>query len=156
MDDEFATKKANILGVIESIGYAQENSKTPTAITDEGGALQKSMTTALKSTAASTVDLIILHAPGTIKGDASELKAVKAVFGNDSPILVSNKWLIGHTFGASAALSLEYALLILKNNCYVDFPYPVVFKNTRRDIRKIMINAAGFGGNAASLIVSRT
>jgi 3-oxoacyl-[acyl-carrier-protein] synthase II len=155
-DDELEMREENIFGVVDSIGYGQENSKTPTAITDEGSALQESMTMALKNMEAKEpVDLIILHAPGTIKGDASELKAAKAVFGNDLPILVSNKWFVGHTFGASAALSLEYALLILKNNSYADFPYPVVFKNSRRKVRKIMINAAGFGGNAASLILSR-
>ncbi|MFZ1080298.1 MAG: beta-ketoacyl synthase N-terminal-like domain-containing protein [Candidatus Kryptoniota bacterium] len=152
-------KKKKVLCVIESFGYALESSETPTAITEEGNALQQSMKMALENIQpradAPPVDLIILHAPGTIKGDASELNAVKAVFGNDLPVLVSNKWLIGHTFGASAALSLEYALLILANERYVDFPYQVVFKNKVRPIKKILINAAGFGGNAASLIVSR-
>ncbi|MGO9482933.1 MAG: beta-ketoacyl synthase N-terminal-like domain-containing protein [Candidatus Kryptoniota bacterium] len=154
--EEPENRRGNILGVIESYGYAQENSKTPTAITDEGDALQKSMIMALEDMrAADPVDLVILHAPGTIKGDASELNALNAVFGNDMPVLVSNKWFVGHTFGASAALSLEYALLILAKDSYVDFPYPVVFKNRSRSVRKIMVNAAGFGGNAASLIVSK-
>ncbi len=154
-NDELS-KRENILGVIDSFGYAQEDSNTPTAVTDEGEALQRSMTMALENmTTQSTVDLIIVHATGTIKGDASELNAIRAVFGKDLPVLVSNKWLIGHTFGASGALNLEYALLILANDHYIDFPYPTLFKNKNRPIKKAMINAAGFGGNAASLIVSR-
>ncbi|HUI29661.1 MAG TPA: beta-ketoacyl synthase N-terminal-like domain-containing protein [Candidatus Acidoferrales bacterium] len=152
-DGELVDKK--VLGVIDSVGYAQENSKTPTAITEEGSALRRSMKMALENMATtSSVDMVILHAPGTVKGDASELTAVKTIFGDNLPVLVSNKWLIGHTFGASGALSLEFALLMLAGNCYVDFPYPVVFKNESKLIKKIMINAAGFGGNAASLIVS--
>ncbi len=155
-DEEVKAGTRRVLGVIESIGYAQENSKTATSITDEGGALQKSMRMALNGIEnGSGVDLIILHAPGTIKGDRSELNAVYAVFGKNVPIMVSNKWMIGHSFGASGALSLEYALMILANNDYADFPYPVRFGNKRRSVRRVMINAAGFGGNAASLIVSR-
>lgn len=149
-------RKDFILGVIESIGYGIEFSDTATSITEEGTALQKAMSMAMSGSAQyGPVDMIILHAPGTVKGDRSELSAIRAVFGNELPVLVSNKWFIGHTFGASAALSLEYALLILAEGDYVDFPYPVTFENHRRRIRRIMINAAGFGGNAASLIVSK-
>ncbi len=149
------SKRGPVLGVIESFGYGIESPATPTSITEEGAALQKAMAMAIENSAQdSPVDMIILHAPGTVKGDKSELRAIRAVFGADLPVLVSNKWLIGHTFGASGALSLEYALLILAGGDYVDFPYAVTFENRRRPIRKIMINAAGFGGNAASLIVS--
>lgn len=153
--DGLTDKSESVLGVVESFGYGLESPETETSITEDGAALRRSMTMALDGMRSDEpVDMIILHAPGTTKGDRSELNAVKAVFGNELPILLSNKWYIGHTFGASAALSLEYALLILANGDYADFPYPVAFQNNRRPVRKIMINAAGFGGNAASLIVS--
>ncbi|HQT91522.1 MAG TPA: beta-ketoacyl synthase N-terminal-like domain-containing protein [Candidatus Kryptobacter bacterium] len=153
---QLSDKKRSVLGVIESFGYGLESPSTATSITEDGLALRNSMTMALKGMASGdSVDMIILHAPGTIKGDRSELNAIKITFGGKLPVLVSNKWFVGHTFGASAALSLEYALLILSSEDYIDFPYPVAFENPRRPIRKIMINAAGFGGNAASLIVSK-
>ncbi len=155
--EELVDRRESVLGVVESFGYGLETPETATSITEDGAALRRAMTMAsngMKSKG--PVDMIILHAPGTIKGDQGELNAVKAVFGGEMPVLSSNKWLIGHTFGASAALSLEYALLILANDDYADFPYPVVFENRRRPIRKIMINAAGFGGNASSLIVSKS
>lgn len=154
--ESVAARKSSALGVVESFGYGIESSDTATSITEEGVALQKAMSMALKGARKDEpVDLIILHAPGTIKGDSSELNAIRAVFGSEPPVLVSNKWFIGHTFGASAALSLQYALLILAEDDYVDFPYPVTFENRPRPVRKVMINAAGFGGNAASLIVSK-
>lgn len=154
---ELAEKSASVLGVVESFGYGLESAATETSITEDGAALKNAMTMALNGMASDgPVDLIILHAPGTIKGDSSELNAIGRIFGDEVPPLVSNKWFVGHTFGASAALSLEYALLILANDEYVDFPYTVTFENKRRPIRKIMINAAGFGGNAASLIVSKS
>lgn len=154
--EELNQRKDFVLGIVESFGYGLEFSSTATSITEDGLALRKAMTMALRGMASEEpVDLIILHAPGTVKGDLSELNAIRIVFGKDIPILVSNKWFIGHTFGASAALGLEYALLILENEDYADFPYPVVFENRRRPVRKIMINAAGFGGNAASLIITK-
>lgn len=154
--EELKERATSVLGIIESFGYGLESAATETSITEEGKALKDAMTMALKGmTSEEPVDLIILHAPGTVKGDRSELNAIKAVFGEDMPVLASNKWFVGHTFGASAALSLEYALLILSNGEYVDFPYPVTFANRPRAVRKIMVNAAGFGGNAASVIVSK-
>ena len=154
--DELGDSKDRVLGIVDSFGYGLESPETATSISEEGVALASAMNMALYNMASDNpVDLVILHAPGTIKGDCSELNAIKSVFGSELPILASNKWFIGHTFGASAALSLEYALLMLANDDYAEFPYPVVFKNSRRPIRKIMINAAGFGGNAACLIVSK-
>lgn len=153
--EELKERAGAVHGVIESFGYGLEAAVTETSITEEGKALKDAMTMALNGmTSDGPVDLVILHSPGTVKGDRSELNAIRAVFGEDMPVLASNKWYVGHTFGASAALSLEYALLILANGEYVDFPYPVTFINRVRAVRKIMINAAGFGGNAASLIVS--
>jgi len=152
---EIPNQKEQVLGIIESFGYAQESAATATGITENGEALQMSMAMALRNMPNNhPVDLILIHAPGTASGDASELNAIKSVFGNEMPIVISNKWLIGHTFGASAALSLEYALMILQKNDYVDFPYPAICSNKKKNIRKILINAAGFGGNATSLIVS--
>ena len=148
--------RSSFLPVIESFGYGMEPLDSKTSVAKDGAAFQKAMLRALNHmTTQDPVDLILLHAPGTIKGDEAELRAVKEVFGEDSPILLSNKWVMGHTFGASGALSLEYALLILKHNHFEDFPYPTRVTNRRRPIRKILVNAAGFGGNAASLIVSR-
>ena len=99
------------------------------------------------------VDVIVMHAPGTIKGDRSELKAIKAVF-KTPPALTTNKWKIGHTFGASGALSLELALLMLQHQKFIDVPY----LNTQKvpeTIETVMVNAVGFGGNAVSILLSK-
>jgi 3-oxoacyl-[acyl-carrier-protein] synthase II len=153
--EEIEAKK-NVLGIIDGFGYGQESPVTLTSITENGDALRKSMEMSIRNMSTpSPIDLIISHAPGTIKGDKSELNAIKSLFGTNLPIIISNKWIIGHTFAASGAFSLEYALHILAHDTYIDFPYPVVFSNSRKSISKIMINTAGFGGNAASLIVTR-
>lgn len=53
------------------------------------------------------VDLINLHATGTVAGDVEECQAVAEVFGQSSRTYVnSTKGLIGHTMGAAGALEL--------------------------------------------------
>src|SRR5690606_38564481 len=101
-----------------------------------------------------SVDAIVMHSPGTILGDSSEIKAINTIFGADRPVITSNKWKIGHTLGASGALSLEMALLMLKHQKLVQPPY-LTQKKQDKPIRKILINAAGFGGTAMSLLIEK-
>ena len=144
-----------ILSRINGLGFGFEILSSSTSITDLGEGLEKSMLSAMDDAGINNIDAIITHAPGTIHGDTAELSAIYKVFGDVHPILLSNKWMIGHTFGASAALSLELGIHILHNQKYSDFPYSVRVSFEKKEIKNIMINAAGFGGNCASLIISR-
>src|SRR3546814_2855609 len=81
------------------------------------------MKMALEGHDPASVDVAVLHVPGTRRGDSAELSAIDAVFGTQKPLLTSNKWKIGHTFGASGALSLEFALLMLQHDRFIDVPY---------------------------------
>jgi 3-oxoacyl-(acyl-carrier-protein) synthase len=94
-----------------------------------------------------------MHAPGTIKGDLTEYRAIEKLFGNNLPLLTTNKWKIGHTFGASGILSVEMAILMLQNKQFISTPF---FNQTSdsRAIRKVLVNAVGFGGNAVSVLLS--
>ena len=145
----------HIVATINGIGFGLEKLVSPTSISESGTGLEKSMLNAMDDANLTNVDAIITHAPGTIQGDAAELNAILKVFGDIYPILLSNKWIFGHTFGASASLSLELAIHILHNQEFVDFPYPARVSSTAKEIKHIMINSAGFGGNCASLIISR-
>jgi 3-oxoacyl-(acyl-carrier-protein) synthase len=99
------------------------------------------------------IDLIVTHAPGTIKGDLSEVRAIQKVFGPNVPALTSNKWIIGHTLGASGAMSLEMAILMLQEQKFIGVPF-LQEQAVPSRIEKIMVNAVGFGGNAVSIVVS--
>ena len=113
------------------------------------------MTKALKNANLTSVDSIIMHAPGTVKGDESEYKAIKTVFGKEIPHLISTKYTSGHTFGASGALSMELAILMLQHNKLINFPYESLAVGMPKEVKNIMINATGFGGNAVSIILSK-
>jgi len=136
---------------IAGIGYATENIKHSVALSAEANCLKQSMQMALKHAKCSQVDVVVMHAPGTIKGDISEFKAIQNTF-KTLPALTTNKWLIGHTFGASGAMSLEMGVFMLRNNTFVPNPFYSNQKNPRK-VKTVMINAVGFGGNAVSVIL---
>ena len=100
------------------------------------------------------IDVVITHSPGTIQGDLSEMKAIEIVFANHLPLLTNNKWKIGHTFGASGMLSVEMALLMLQHNQFIQVPF-LKSQPQIRPLKKIMVNAVGFGGNAVSIVLSK-
>ena len=141
------------IAIIEGIGYATEILEHNVSVSAEATCFQKSMKMALANTNLSEVDAIVMHAPGTIKGDLSEYKAIQKIFGNDLPLLTSNKWKIGHTFGASGMLSIEMAILMLQNQTFIRVPFAEA-KTEKKPLKKIMGNAVGFGGNAVSVLLS--
>jgi 3-oxoacyl-(acyl-carrier-protein) synthase len=149
-------KKENALAFIEGIGYATEILEHNISISAEATCFQKSMKMALKDTNLETVDVIVMHAPGTIKGDLTEYKAIVKVFGESLPLLTTNKWKIGHTFGASGILSIEMAVLMMQYNQFIGIPYieTARVQNPKKVIKKVLVNAVGFGGNAVSVLLS--
>ncbi|MDO4781716.1 MAG: beta-ketoacyl synthase N-terminal-like domain-containing protein [Capnocytophaga felis] len=147
--------KSNRLALITGLGFATEQISHSVSLSENGECLQKSMQMALKNTNLEEIDVIITHTPGTIKGDLAEITAICEVFGEKTPILTNNKWKLGHTFGASGALSLEMAILMLQNQTFYGVPYLENQKNIPQKIKKILINAVGFGGNAISLLIEK-
>ena len=145
----------NALGYITGFGYATDVLQHSISITDEAECFQKSMKMALQNIALDEVDVIVMHAPGTLKGDKSEYKAIQKVFSKNLPMLTTNKWKVGHTFGASGMLNLEMALLMLQHQQFIGVPF-VTEQNPRKAIRNVLINAVGFGGNAVSVLLSRS
>lgn len=154
-------QKENALAYIEGIGYATDDIEHNISISDEANCFQKSMKMALQNTKLEEVDAIVMHAPGTLKGDTSEYKAIQKVFGTSTglaqanhPMLTTNKWKVGHTFGASGMLNMEMAIMMMQYNQFVEVPFAEK-QVTRKEIKKVLINAVGFGGNAVSILLSK-
>jgi len=148
-------KGQNRIAKVEGVGYATELIEHNVSLSAEAECLQKSMKMALKNADLTSVDSIVMHAPGTLKGDQSEYKAVQKLFGNDIPHLISTKYTTGHTFGASGALSMELAILMLQHQKLIQFPYDSMNFGRPKSLKNVMVNATGFGGNAVSIILSK-
>ncbi|MDB0614984.1 beta-ketoacyl synthase N-terminal-like domain-containing protein [Tenacibaculum dicentrarchi] len=145
--------KENAITLIKGIGFATEVLKHNTSVTANAECFQKSMKMALADISIDDIDAIVMHAPGTIKGDLSEINAIHAVFGDKKPFLTTNKWKVGHTFGTSGLLSLELAMLILQHQKVIEVPFAEK-QNHPKKIKNILVNAVGFGGNAVSVLIS--
>ena len=141
------------MAVIEGIGYATEALVHGISISDEANCIQKAMKMAMGDLAPSEIDVIVLHAPGTLKGDQAERNAIYEVFGSSTPAMTTNKWKIGHTLGASGMLSVEMAVLMLQYQQFLKVPY-VLYRYIPEHIRRVMLNTVGFGGNAVSVLLS--
>lgn len=147
-------ERENALAYVDGIGYATELLEHSISISAEAECFAKSMAMALKDTSSEEVDVIVMHAPGTIKGDLTEYRAIQKLFGSSMPMLTTNKWKIGHTFGASGMLSIELAILMMQHQTFVGVPFAQVQQN-RESINKVLVNAVGFGGNAVSILLKK-
>jgi 3-oxoacyl-[acyl-carrier-protein] synthase II len=114
------------------------------------------------------VDYINAHGTSTPLNDVSETLAMKAVFGEHAyrvPIS-STKSMIGHAFGASGALESLACVMTLQTGiihptinqeqrdpeCDLDY---VPNEARRADVRIILKNSFGFGGQNACLVFKR-
>ena len=142
----------NTLAVIEGVGYATEVLEHNISISTDAICFQRSMKMALGTTDPDDIDVIVMHAPGTVKGDLSEKRAVDKIFCGKVPFLTTNKWKVGHTFGASGMLSLEMAILMMQHDEFIGTPFDN-YTSAPEKVKKVMVNAVGFGGNAVSILL---
>ena len=154
LEKETEQNQSEKLAEIVGIGYASEPLSSATGISENGDNFQKSMRMAMEQANLKTVDAVITHMPGTRKGDQAEWNAVKAVFLENLPFITNNKWKIGHTFGAAGVLSLIYGLEMILNNRFYVSPWDNKPKENQ-GINTALVNAAGFGGNAVSVLIKK-
>ncbi|MGC9452308.1 MAG: beta-ketoacyl-ACP synthase II [Oceanipulchritudo sp.] len=112
------------------------------------------------------VDYINTHGTSTPAGDITELKAIKAVFGEQVPLLSSTKSLTGHSLGATGAQEAIYTLIMMRDgfisgtiNLKNPDPgaegFPIVTETREAEIKTALSNSFGFGGTNASLLFGR-
>ena len=142
---------AKIIG----LGYATEIIEHNASLSAEAECLQKSMLMALQDAELITVEVVVMHAPGTVQGDESELKAINAIFGEKQPHLISTKHQTGHTLGASGGLSLDLAIEMLNRGETIPFPYKTSVAQKETAPQTALINSVGFGGNAVSIVIKK-
>jgi len=139
-----------------------------TAPDPEGYGAALAMSRALKDAGLrpEEIDCIIAHGTGTPLNDVSETISIKRVFGEHAyriPI-TAPKSMIGHQLGAAGALSAAAAILAIRDGiipptinletpdpqCDLDY-VPLVAR--RAPVRRAMVNAFGFGGQNAVVII---
>lgn len=134
-----------------------------TAPHPDGEGAQAAMQAALNQAGfkAFDIDYLNLHATGTIMNDASEMRAVEAVLGTEIPCS-GTKGITGHTLGAAGAMESIIVMLALERSLlpgtarlqHIDpaFKCNILQNPEKKDVKRVMSNNFGFGGNNASLI----
>ncbi|WP_299225307.1 beta-ketoacyl synthase N-terminal-like domain-containing protein [uncultured Psychroserpens sp.] len=143
----------NTLAQIIGFGYATEILEHNASLSKNAICFQRSMEMAISNLNPNDIDVIVTHTPGTIKGDQAEINAINAIFCNKIPTLTTNKWKAGHSLGASGLLSIEMAIMMLKNQEFISIPY--LNNEIPKHLKNILVNAVGFGGNAVSVLLSK-
>ena len=112
------------------------------------------------------LDYINTHGTSTVAGDASEVKALRSVFGDAMPPFSSTKSMTGHALGAAGAHELIYTVGMLEGgflapsinieNRDPEFAgLPIVTEPTDRRIDTALSLNFGFGGTNAALVARR-
>jgi 3-oxoacyl-[acyl-carrier-protein] synthase II len=116
----------------------------------------------------SGIDYVNAHGTSTPENDKMEHLSLSTVFGERmrSIPISSNKSMIGHTLSAAGAVEAAFSLLTMREGVIpptinYDIPDPAieldVVPNVKRsaDIRTVLSNSFGFGGQNACLVMAR-
>jgi len=149
----------------EIIGYGA-TSDGYDMVAPSGEGAKRCMELAL-ATVDTPIDYINAHGTSTPVGDAAELRAVREVFGENSPKISSTKSLSGHSLGAAGVQEAIYCLLMLEEDFIagsvnIETLDPaaadmnVVQKTiANAGLKTVMSNSFGFGGTNATLVMRK-
>jgi 3-oxoacyl-[acyl-carrier-protein] synthase II len=167
---EAATARgATILGIVAGCGELADSFHR-TRSSPDGKPIIGCVRNALSDAGivADQIDYINAHGTGTPENDKMEYLGISTVFGERAKQIPvsSNKSMVGHTLSAAGAVEAVFSLLTLAHQripptINYDVPDPSipfdVVPNVARDARvtAVMSNSFGFGGQNASLILTR-
>src|SRR3954466_6340453 len=167
--DAAIARGAKILGVVAGCGELTDSFHRTRSAPDGKPAIGCVLKTlADAGMAPEQIDHINAHGTSTPENDKMEYLATNAVFGEHTAKIpvTSNKSKVGHTISAAGAVEAIFSLLTLEHqripptlnyeNPDPAIPFDVV-GNTSRDakVTAVMSNSFGFGGQNASLILTR-
>lgn len=114
---------------------------------------------------ASAIDLVKIQAAGSPGTDLAEAHALRQIFGDSLPALLSLKPYLGHTLGASGIAELSALLACLQSDTLPATPgftttdpaigltLPSAPVHTR--VNAALLNLIGFGGGLGHLVIQR-
>lgn len=106
----------------------------------EGAYLAMKQAIASANISAGDIQYVNAHGTGTVNNDASEMAALRRIFGDNMPHVESTKSITGHTTSAAGAIEAVICIQKMQEN---------------PSLQNVMDNSFGFGGNDTSLVFSR-
>ncbi len=167
LESEKASAGKKIYGQIS--GYANANDafhQTASSPDGKGAVLAMSKALEVAGLKATDINYINVHGTGTPNNDLTEGTAIETVFGTTIPAYSSTKAYTGHTLAACGAIEAIYSLYAInegvlypnlrfneKIKALKTQPITTLFRN--QQIKNVLSNSFGFGGNNSSLIFSK-
>jgi 3-oxoacyl-[acyl-carrier-protein] synthase-1 len=150
-------------------GYFNANDayhQTSTSVDGDGPYRAMAGALAMSGLQPQNIDYINLHGTGTQNNDSSEGSAIQRLFHPHYPKMSSTKSFTGHTLGASAGVEAVFSVLAIQRGIVypnlrleepmVGFSFaPETAFLRQQDIKHVLSNSVGFGGNCSSLIFSK-
>lgn len=155
-----------ILGRLSGYGNACDAfHQTASSDNGEGAYLAMCKALAMAELEPGDIDYVNAHGTGTPNNDVSESQALFRLFGDSLPYVSSTKSMTGHTTSASGAVEATLCLLALRHH-FIPANYgwntpaencikPQAGSILKTELRHVMCNSFGFGGNDSSLIISQ-
>ena len=136
-----------------------------TASSENGEGAYRAMSEALQMAGLEPSDIqyVNAHGTGTPNNDMSESNALLRVFGDTMPLVSSTKSFTGHTTSASGSIETVICLLAMHHHfvpANLGFTIPMTdgivptLGENDHDLRHVVCNSFGFGGNDTSLVLS--
>ncbi|MDC6403882.1 MULTISPECIES: beta-ketoacyl-[acyl-carrier-protein] synthase family protein [Maribacter] len=155
-----------VLAYVKGYGNAND-AYHQTASSENGDGAVMAMEKALKvaGITPSKVDYINAHGTATPNNDLSEGRALLRVFNENVPEFSSTKPFTGHTLAVAAGVEAVYSVLSIQNNVIypnLNFKTPMTEFNLvpetqlkNKEIKTVLSNSFGFGGNCSTLIFTK-
>jgi len=168
LESESSARRRGVRPVAVLSGYGNAcDAFHQTASSENGEGPFRAMSQALEMAGLSpdAVSYVNAHGTGTPNNDASESAALRRVFGAALPPVSSTKAFTGHTTSASGSIEAVFCLLAMHSafipaNLNWREADPACIRPVTRlqegvDLRHVLCNAFGFGGNDSSLLFSQ-
>ena len=167
LETEESAKKRGVKAQAILSGYGNAcDAFHQTASSPDGEGAYRAMREALQlaDIKPNKIDYINAHGTGTPNNDLSESQAVKRLFGDKVPPMSSTKQFTGHTTSASGSIEAVFCILALQNGFVpvnLNWSQPIedgvvpVHHPLKKELKHVLCNAFGFGGNDSSLLISK-
>ena len=169
LESEEIVQKENKKVLAYVSGYGNANDafhQTASSENGEGAFLAMEKALKVANLSPENIDYINAHGTATQNNDLSEGRAIQRIFGKDVPEFSSTKPFTGHTLAAAAAIEAVYSVLALQNNIIFpnlnfqekmeEFDLVPETKLKQKNLKHVLSNSFGFGGNCSTLIFSKS
>ena len=147
-------------------GYASMTDAHHLTAPDPSGRYEAEVIRAALEDAGGTVNVVFAHATGTVVGDMAELHAINSVFPDTRPLVTAPRGHLGHAMAAAGATSAIAGVLGMSADTIPhtlgtrrvepEARFDLVLQESRRiHYDAFVVNAFGFGGQNAALVISR-